>query len=159
MARPVEFAHAIPGFAAFGLLSIKAERTQQYVSISRWFLTPYRTDGDYGAGQTRRECANVALSIPGAATFGLLPIKRSLHKVGEHFELILNEVWTCQNRRQPHLESPQARQVIHPSIMINATVLHLLHSCAPSGYSLEENASRCFLLSSNSARFSAISFC
>jgi len=70
------------------------------------------TDGDSGADKTRRECAK----------------KRSLHRVGEHFEHIPNEVWDRQNRRQPHLESPQERQVIHPSIMINATVLHLLHS-------------------------------
>lgn len=33
----------------------------------------------------------------------------------------------------PHFESPQFRQVMQPSIMTTAAVLHLLHSCAPSG--------------------------
>jgi|GEM_PF-1880350 hypothetical protein len=53
---------------------------------------------------------------------GRKPLReRSVHKVREHLEAIFSS-------RQPHLESPQERQVIHPSIMINATVLHLLHS-------------------------------
>ncbi len=34
---------------------------------------------------------------------------------------------------QPHLESPQLRQVMQPSIMTTAAVLHLEHSCAPCG--------------------------
>ena len=34
---------------------------------------------------------------------------------------------------QPHFESPQLRQVMQPSIMIMALVMHLLHSCAPAG--------------------------
>ena len=34
---------------------------------------------------------------------------------------------------QPHFESPQLRQVMQPSIMITAAVLHFEHSCAPSG--------------------------
>jgi len=34
---------------------------------------------------------------------------------------------------QPHFESPQLRQVLHPSIITTAAVLHLLQSCAPSG--------------------------
>jgi hypothetical protein len=34
---------------------------------------------------------------------------------------------------QPHLESPQFKQVMQPSIMITAAVLHLAQSCAPSG--------------------------
>ncbi len=36
-------------------------------------------------------------------------------------------------RPQPHFESPQFRQVMQPSIMITAAVLHFAHSCAPSG--------------------------
>src|SRR5690606_8078273 len=39
----------------------------------------------------------------------------------------------------PHFESPQLRQVMQPSIMITAAVLHLAQSWAPSGYSLFEN--------------------
>jgi hypothetical protein len=31
---------------------------------------------------------------------------------------------------QPHFDSPQLRQVKHPSIIIAALVLHLLQSCA-----------------------------
>ena len=34
---------------------------------------------------------------------------------------------------QPHFDSPQARQVMQPSIMTTAAVLHLTQSCAPSG--------------------------
>lgn len=34
---------------------------------------------------------------------------------------------------QPHFESPQFRQVMQPSIMTTAAVLHLRHSCAPTG--------------------------
>jgi hypothetical protein len=34
---------------------------------------------------------------------------------------------------QPHLESPQDKQVIQPSIMMTAAVLHLAQSWAPSG--------------------------
>ncbi len=35
--------------------------------------------------------------------------------------------------RQPHFDSPQARQVMQPSIMTTAAVLHLTQSWAPSG--------------------------
>src|SRR5690606_21490756 len=58
----------------------------------------------------------------------------------------------------PHFESPQLRQVMQPSIMITAAVLHLAQSWAPSGYSLFENASCCFAAASNSARFCSMSF-
>ena len=34
---------------------------------------------------------------------------------------------------QPHFESPQFRQVMQPSIMTTAAVLHFAHNCAPSG--------------------------
>ena len=34
---------------------------------------------------------------------------------------------------QPHFESPQFRQVMQPSIMTTAAVLHFRHSCAPTG--------------------------
>ena len=34
---------------------------------------------------------------------------------------------------QPHFESPQLRQVMQPSIMTTAAVLHFVHSCAPCG--------------------------
>ena len=35
--------------------------------------------------------------------------------------------------RHPHFESPQERQVMQPSIMTTAAVLHFAQSCAPSG--------------------------
>ena len=54
-------------------------------------------------------------------------------EIREYFEAIFNEVMASIRRRQPHLESPQDRQVIQPSIITTATVLHLLHNCAPSG--------------------------
>ena len=34
---------------------------------------------------------------------------------------------------QPHFESPQLRQVMQPSIITTAAVLHFVHSCAPCG--------------------------
>jgi hypothetical protein len=34
---------------------------------------------------------------------------------------------------QPHFESPQLRQVMQPSIITTAAVLHFEHSCAPCG--------------------------
>ena len=34
---------------------------------------------------------------------------------------------------QPHFESPQFRHVMQPSMSTTAVVLHLPHSCAPSG--------------------------
>lgn len=40
--------------------------------------------------------------------------------------------WRVRNRH-PHLESPQDRQVMQPSIMTTAAVLHLAQSWAPSG--------------------------
>ena len=36
-------------------------------------------------------------------------------------------------RVHPHFESPQLRQVMQPSIMIMALVMHLLQSCALAG--------------------------
>ena len=36
-------------------------------------------------------------------------------------------------RRHPHFESPQFKHVMQPSISTTAAVLHLPHSCAPSG--------------------------
>src|SRR5688500_4791290 len=45
---------------------------------------------------------------------------------------------------QPHFESPQFRQVMHPSIITTAAVLHLAQSCAPSGKTDLANASVCF---------------
>src|SRR5581483_12229304 len=60
---------------------------------------------------------------------------------------------------QPHLDSPQFRQVMQPSIITTAAVEHLAHSCAPSGKCDFENASVCLARASNSARFSSTSFC
>jgi hypothetical protein len=57
----------------------------------------------------------------------------------------------------PHFESPQLRQVLHPSNMTTAAVLHFVQSCAPSGRCDFENASVCFVRASNSARFSSTS--
>lgn len=34
---------------------------------------------------------------------------------------------------QPHFESPQLRQVMQPSIITTAAVLHFEQSCAPCG--------------------------
>ena len=62
-------------------------------------------------------------------------------------------------RLKPHLESPQFRQVMQPSIMTTAAVLHLAHSCAPSGKWDLAKASVCLARASNSARFSSTSFC
>jgi hypothetical protein len=60
---------------------------------------------------------------------------------------------------QPHFESPQLRQVMQLSIMTTAAVLHLVHSCAPSGKCDFANASACLARASNSARFSSMIFC
>src|ERR1700678_1402435 len=57
----------------------------------------------------------------------------------------------------PHFESPQFKQVLQPSIMTTAAVLHFAHSCAPSGKCDFENASVCLVRASNSARFSCTS--
>jgi hypothetical protein len=40
---------------------------------------------------------------------------------------------TSSTGRYPHLESPQLRQVMQPSIITTAAVEHLAQSCAPSG--------------------------
>ncbi len=53
--------------------------------------------------------------------------------VREHSEVVFNAVSRRLERRQPHLESPQDRQVLHPSIITTAAVLQIPHSCAPSG--------------------------
>jgi hypothetical protein len=58
----------------------------------------------------------------------------------------------------PHFESPQFKQVLQPSIMTTAAVLHFAHSCAPSGKCDFENASVCLVRASNSARFSSTNF-
>ena len=60
---------------------------------------------------------------------------------------------------QPHLESPQLRQVMQPSIMTTAAVLQRAHSCAPSGKWVLAKASVCLARASYSARFSSTSFC
>src|ERR1700722_9182710 len=60
-------------------------------------------------------------------------------------------------RNYPHLESPQFKQVLQPSIMTTAAVLHFAHSCAPSGKCDFEKASVCLVRASNSARFSCTS--
>src|ERR1700692_3259129 len=54
----------------------------------------------------------------------------------------------------PHLESPQFKHVLQPSIITTAAVLHFAHSCAPSGKCDFEKASVCLVRASNSARFS-----
>ncbi len=59
--------------------------------------------------------------------------ERSLQLVNEHLSPFLNDVSRRLVHCQPHFESPQDRQVLHPSIMTTAAVLHLVHSCAPSG--------------------------
>src|SRR5580698_5575452 len=59
---------------------------------------------------------------------------------------------------QPHLESPQFRQVMQLSIMTTAAVLHLAQSAAPSGKCDFANASCCLVRASNSARFSSTIF-
>ena len=81
-----------------------------------------------------------------------------------HTASLLNELFSAQpyariTNPQPHFESAQDRQVMHPSIMITAAVLHLLQSCAPSGYSPSANASCCLRASSYSARFASMSRC
>jgi hypothetical protein len=58
---------------------------------------------------------------------------------------------------QPHFESPQFKQVMQPSIMITAAVLHLAQSCAPSGKCVFAKASVCLARASYSARFSSTS--
>ena len=60
---------------------------------------------------------------------------------------------------QPHFDSPQLRQVMQPSIITTAAVLHLEHSCAPSGKSDLAKASVWRARASYSARFSSTSFC
>ena len=69
--------------------------------------------------------------------------------------------WSSQSkgRNQPHLESPQFRHVMQPSIMTTAAVLQRPHSCAPSGKCALAKASACLLRAWNSARFSSTSFC
>ena len=62
-------------------------------------------------------------------------------------------------RPHPHLESPQFRHVMQPSIITTAAVLHLAQSWAPSGKWDLEKASVCLVRASNSARFSSTSFC
>src|SRR3970040_1477629 len=59
----------------------------------------------------------------------------------------------------PHFESPQLRQVMHPSSLMTALVEHLTHSCASEGKSHASSladpiAPAAFF---SSARFSAIS--
>jgi hypothetical protein len=49
-------------------------------------------------------------------------------RVREFSEAIINAVSRRLGRAQPHLESPQLKHVMQPSIMTAATVLHLLHS-------------------------------
>src|ERR1700689_3458650 len=56
---------------------------------------------------------------------------------------------------QPHLDSPQFRQVMQLSIMTTAAVLHLAQSAAPSGKCDLAKASCCLARASNSARFSS----
>src|SRR5690554_8123172 len=57
---------------------------------------------------------------------------------------------------QPHLLSPQDKQVAQPSITITALVLHLLHMVALGGKSPALSSLVALaLLASNSARFSA----
>src|SRR5688500_6667398 len=73
-------------------------------------------------------------------------------------ERVLAMISTDPLATQPHFESPQFRQVMQPSIITTAAVLHFAHSWAPSGKCDFENASVCFVRSSNSAFFSAISF-
>src|SRR4029077_10288812 len=45
----------------------------------------------------------------------------------------------------PHFESPQFKQVLQPSIITTAAVLHFEHSCAPSGKCDLEKASVCLV--------------
>lgn len=52
-----------------------------------------------------------------------------------------------------HFESPQFRQVKHPSIITTAAVLHFMHSWAPSGKLDSANASSWLWACSNSKRF------
>jgi hypothetical protein len=58
-------------------------------------------------------------------------------------------------RCYPHFESPQFKQVLQPSIITTAAVLHFAHNCAPSGKWDFEKASVCLVRASNSARFSS----
>ena len=59
----------------------------------------------------------------------------------------------------PHFESPQLRQVMQPSIMTTAAVLHLAQSCAPSGKFDFAKASVWRVRASYSARFSSTRRC
>ena len=68
--------------------------------------------------------------------------RRPESRLGVHARTLLSEaarrgpgmrVMKSIHRRQPHFESPQLRQVMQPSIITTAAVLHLPQSCAPSG--------------------------
>ncbi len=102
------------------------ERTFKYVSRFLALLDeavrrlgrrtePERVPGGCNARKERREI--------GERTFRYV----------SRFLALLDEAVRRLGRAQPHLESPQERQVIHPSIIISATVLHFVQSCAPSG--------------------------
>ena len=67
--------------------------------------------------------------------------RRPEGRLGGHAQLLLSGAagrgpgWRVRKRSggHPHFESPQERQVMQPSIMTTAAVLHFEHSCAPSG--------------------------
>jgi hypothetical protein len=65
--------------------------------------------------------------------------------------------WGNPQLAHPHFESPQFKQVLQPSIITTAAMLHFVHSCAPSGKCDFENASVCLARASNSARFCSTS--
>lgn len=58
----------------------------------------------------------------------------------------------------PHLESPQLKHVMHPSILMTALVEHLVQSCASAGKSPRASSVAGPLLCSASARLAAMNF-
>ena len=59
------------------------------------------------------------------ATFG--------SKIATYDQNHIRSIVLRDSAAQPHFESPQFRQVMQPSIMTTAAVLHFRHSCAPCG--------------------------
>ena len=110
-------------------------------------LPEERTDRPRQACKPHPPGAGFAI-CPGPGPAALAPGPSGAHRTS-----------TTLQGTQPHFESPQFRQVMQPSIMTSAAVLHFEHSCAPSGKCDFEKASACLVRASNSARFVSTSFC
>jgi hypothetical protein len=80
------------------------------------------------------------VSVPSVVLF-IAEKRRPEGRLGGHAQPLLSGAagrgpgWRVRKpvRHQPHFESPQERQVMQPSIITTAAVLHLAHSCAPWG--------------------------